>query len=137
MIAGSSQNMTGNGDETRARSLVDLFTTIASGQDPQLSQKRQDLGSLLSLFSSARRRVGLSADEVLIFLAIGYLSASVSKSVVATCPTSYSEISSLLGIPKETVRRKTIRLVDLEFVRSTPKGVLVGKIDKWDGIFRF
>jgi hypothetical protein len=41
----------------------------------------------------------------------------------------------LLGIPKETVRRKTIRLVDIEYVGATSKGIFIRELANWCQMF--
>jgi hypothetical protein len=78
-----------------------------------------------------RKRLGLTPDELLIFFAIGYLGTKITASTIQVIPIGIIDVSALLGIPKETVRRKTMRLVDLDYVQTTPKGVLVKEIKVW------
>lgn len=111
------------------------FSSSVSGQQTQVLHRRERIVQLLRLFSSARKRLGLTPDEVLIFFAIGYLSTSVSKDLIVMSPISYSDIALLLGIPKETVRRKTMRLVNLEYVGSTSKGIFVKHLETWCQMF--
>jgi hypothetical protein len=96
-----------------------------------LLQDRDKIGRLLRLFSSPRRRFGLTPDELLIFFAIGYRGTTMTHGAVQVTPISLIEVSSLLGIPKETVRRKTARLADLDYVICTPKGVVVKEVKLW------
>jgi hypothetical protein len=103
----------------------------AYGQQTQVLKNRDKIARLLRVFSSPRKRLGLTPDELLIFFAIGYLSATISSGAIQIIPIGMTDVSTLLGIPKETVRRKTIRLVDLEYVASTPKGVFVKDIGVW------
>ncbi|WP_439361557.1 hypothetical protein [Bradyrhizobium sp. DASA03007] len=86
---------------------------------------------LLRLFSSPRKRLGLTPDEVLIFLAIGYLCTTTTNCVVQLTPIGLIDVATLLGIPKETVRRKTGRLAALEYVSCTPKGVMIKQPKVW------
>src|SRR5882724_11233271 len=93
-----------------------------NNQQTHILLKREKIGQIFRLFSSGRKRLGLTPDEILIFFAIGYLSASMSDNLIMMNPISYADVALLLGIPKETVRRKTIRLVDIEYVGATSKG---------------
>ena len=111
------------------------FPSSVSSQQTQVLHRRERIVQLLRLFSSARKRLGLTPDEVLIFFAIGYLSTSVSKDLIVMSPISYSDIALLLGIPKETVRRKTMRLVDIKYVGSTSKGIFVKHLETWCQMF--
>ncbi|WP_426409680.1 hypothetical protein [Bradyrhizobium ganzhouense] len=100
-------------------------------QQAHVLQNREKIARLLRLFSSPRKRLGLTPDELLIFFAIGYLGTRITGSTIQVIPIGIIDVSALLGIPKETVRRKTIRLVDLDYVQTTPKGVLVKEIKVW------
>jgi hypothetical protein len=87
---------------------------------------------LVRLFSSARKRPALTADELIIFLAIGYLNVSMTGGdVILIRPISLIEIAKLLGMPKETVRRKATRLADIEYVESTAKGIVIRQLSDW------
>ena len=124
----------------RARPLESksLSTTLPwdpTSQQTHILLKRKKIGQILHLFCSGRRRLGLTPDEILIFFAIGYLSASTSDNLIIMNPTSYAEVALLLGIPRETVRRKTIRLVDLEYVGATSKGIFIRELDNWCQMF--
>jgi hypothetical protein len=100
-------------------------------QQAQVLQNREKIARLLRLFSSPRKRLGLTPEELLIFFAIGYLGTTIVNDAIHVIPVGMIDVSSLLGIPKETVRRKTIRLVDLEYVETTPKGVFVKEVKIW------
>jgi len=100
-------------------------------QQAEVLEKRERIARLLRAFSSPRKRLGLTPDELLIFFAIGYLGTTTVSGAIQVSPIGMTDISSLLGIPKETVRRKIIRLVDLNYVESTPKGVFVRDIKIW------
>jgi len=106
-------------------------TFDAFHQQVHVLQNRERIARLLRLFSSPRKRLGLTPDELLVFFAIGYLGTTIANGAIKVVPIGLIDVSSLLGIPKETVRRKTMRLVDLEYVESTPKGVLVKELKLW------
>ncbi|MBR0752184.1 hypothetical protein JQ604_08310 [Bradyrhizobium jicamae] len=94
-------------------------------------QSREKIARLLRLFSSPRKRFGLTPDELLVFLAIGYLCTSISNKAIQVTPVALIDLSKLLGMPKETVRRKAAKLVALDYVRCTPKGVLIKEVEVW------
>lgn len=96
-------------------------------QQIEVLQNREKVARLLRLFSSPRKRLGLTPDELLIFVAIGYLGTRVANGAIQMMPIGVIDISSLLGIPRETVRRKAIRLADLDYILNTPKGILSRK----------
>lgn len=89
------------------------------------------INQMLSAFGSARLRRGLTADEVLIFLAAGQLSLIPGDVPQATRPVTYVAISYLLNIPKETVRRKAQRLIELGLVECTAHGITVVDAGNW------
>ncbi|EGP10256.1 hypothetical protein CSIRO_0032 [Bradyrhizobiaceae bacterium SG-6C] len=100
-------------------------------QQIEVLQNREKVARLLRLFSSPRKRLGLTPDELLIFIAIGYLGTRVANGAIQMMPIGVIDISSLLGIPRETVRRKAIRLAGLDYILNTPKGILIKEITVW------
>jgi hypothetical protein len=86
---------------------------------------------LLGSFANARAVYGLTPEETAIFLAIGYLSLVCSGTIPALKPITYQDISALLNIPKATVRRKAIRLIDKKLVSATSRGVIIQDIARW------
>jgi hypothetical protein len=89
------------------------------------------VNQMLSAFGTARSRRGLTADEVLIFLAAGQLSIVPEDQAHTAKPVTYVSISYLLNIPKETVRRKALRLIELGLVESTSHGITVADPGGW------
>jgi hypothetical protein len=89
------------------------------------------LAKLLRAFGTARARRQLTADETLIFLAVGHLGLSKVCGGLSAKPVACPDVSSLLKIPKETVRRKTARLVKLDLVSMSPYGITLENIDEW------
>ncbi len=102
-----------------------------TGETPDLAALSGKMNRMLSAFGSARLRRGLTADEVLIFLAAGQLSFVPEAPVQTGKPVTYVAISYLLGIPKETVRRKALRLIELGLVECTPQGIMVADLNSW------
>lgn len=95
-------------------------------------QNRDKVARVLRSFASPRKRLGLTSDELLIFFAVGYLCAKVSPGGhLQVTPVGLVDVSALLGIPKETIRRKIRRLAALEYVSCGPKGVLIDEIGLW------
>lgn len=110
---------------TASRKAVQDFATPA-----------EKLSLLLSAFGSARSHKGLTADEVLIFLAAGLPGSGAPDTVPATKPVTYIEISVLLKIPKETVRRKALRLIGNGLIKSTSEGLRISDLDSWHQVAR-
>jgi len=102
-----------------------------TGETPEHAALSGKINRMLSAFGSARLRRGLTADEVLIFLAAGQLSYAPEEPVQTGKPVTYVAISYLLGIPKETVRRKALRLLELGLVECTPHGLIVADLESW------
>ncbi|MGY8635419.1 helix-turn-helix domain-containing protein [Bradyrhizobium sp. 14AA] len=92
---------------------------------------REKVARLLRVFTSPRKRLGLTPDELLIFFAIGYLGTRTTTAAIQVIPINIIEVSALLGIPKETVRRKITRLAALEYVESTSKGIHIKEATVW------
>jgi len=126
-----SQPVQGGADRISPLSALKQPSFDAFCQQAQMFEKREKIARLLRAFSSPRKRLGLTPDELLIFFAIGYLSTTMSNGAIHVIPIGMIDVAALLGIPKETVRRKTMRLVDLEYVGSTPKGVFIKQVTVW------
>jgi hypothetical protein len=107
----------------------------ADRHQPPLVKKQELVARFLRGFSSARKRSGLTADEVLIFFAIGHLSASALRDIVLVRPVKLVDVAVMLNIPKETVRRKSMRLVDIDYVSMSREGVRIRQLDVWIRMF--
>ena len=105
--------------------------TGVTGEAPDFEALSGKVNQMLSAFGSARSRRGLTADEVLIFLAAGQLSIMPEDQSQPARPVTYIAISYLLNIPKETVRRKALRLIELGLVESTSQGITVTDVNSW------
>ena len=102
-----------------------------TGEAPDFEALSGKVNQMLSAFGTARSRRGLTADEVLIFLAAGQLSIMPEEQGQALKPVTYVAISYLLNIPKETVRRKAQHLIELGLVECTTQGVMVADVNAW------
>jgi hypothetical protein len=102
-----------------------------TGEAPDFEALSGKVNQMLSAFGTARLRRGLTADEVLIFLAAGQLSIMPEDQAQAAKPVTYVAISYLLNIPKETVRRKALHLIELGLVECTTQGIMVADVNSW------
>lgn len=102
-----------------------------TGEVPDFEALSGKVNQMLSAFGTARSRRGLTADEVLIFLAAGQLSIVPEDQAQTAKPVTYVSISYLLNIPKETVRRKALHLIELGLVKSTSQGITVADVSSW------
>ena len=71
-----------------------------TGEAPDFEALSGKVNQMLSAFGTARLRRGLTADEVLIFLAAGQLSIMPEDQAQTAKPVTYVAISYLLNIPK-------------------------------------
>lgn len=86
---------------------------------------------VLLAFGRMRSDRDLTSEDVVIFLATGQLGLAPSALGVSVRPVTNFDISELLKIPKETVRRKTARLVKLNLLTATTRGVKLKNVDEW------
>ncbi len=91
---------------------------------------RENLARILETAGAARAR-RLTLEETFIFLAIGYLGLSSTRSGYAVKPVPCADIAALLKIPKETVRRKALSLEILGLVAKNSRGVALDNVDEW------
>lgn len=95
------------------------------------SSEELNLLSWLQAIGGARRQHGLAAEEALIFLAVGQLGLRFSNDATMVWPVTCLEISDLLQIPRETVRRKTGRLIENDWVAVTGRGFVLKNVEQW------
>ena len=88
-------------------------------------------GSLLRAMAAARAEEGLAAEDLLIYLAIGHLGVDGSGPTPRLTPRTYLDIAAFLNVPRETVRRKVVRLADRGFTQIGPRGVVVRDVAEW------
>lgn len=88
-------------------------------------------GRLLRASAAARAKEALTAEELLIYLAIGHLGLDGSGEIPRLTPRTHLEIADFLSIPRETLRRKVGRLCDRGYTRIGPGGVVVRDVAVW------
>ena len=89
------------------------------------------IGKTLAFLGGARIESGLTAEQILIFMAIGHLGLVASARTITMRAVSCVEASALLAISRETIRRKSQRLLDLDLLRMTTTGLVVTSADTW------
>ncbi|NLH81020.1 MAG: hypothetical protein GX458_09305 [Phyllobacteriaceae bacterium] len=85
----------------------------------------------LKAVHGARMVDGLTAEDLVLYLALGRLGVDASGRVLRLVPRTYLEITAFTGIPRETVRRKIGRLCDRGFARVGPRGVVLSDVETW------
>ena len=88
-------------------------------------------GRLLRASAAAPAKEALTAEELLIYLAIGHLGLEGSGAIPRLTPRTLLEVAEFLAIPRETLRRKVGRLGDRGYVRVGPGGVVVRDVALW------
>lgn len=89
------------------------------------------VGRLISAIGVSRTKRGLDADDVFVLLAAGWLSVFDDPTGVLVRPTTCSEIGKVLGMPRETVRRRVLSLADRSYLTVEPKGVRLSDVTTW------
>lgn len=89
-------------------------------------------GKLLRVFNSLRARYAIEFDEILIFLALGGLNFDQSQGkTMFVKPANIVSLSDFLVIPRETLRRKLLRLEEKDLVQRTSYGFVVKDMNVW------
>lgn len=104
---------------------------MTSKTPSEMSALSQRVGKVLRAFGLTRGADRLTADEVLIFLALGHLGQTANSRGVSIRPVTCLDLAALLHMPRETVRRKVARLVEMQFAEATTRGVLIRNQDEW------
>ena len=87
---------------------------------------------LFRLVASLRARHGVELDEVIIYFAVGRLTFTPEQaSVLMVRPTNIASLSEFLGVPRETLRRKLLRLEERELVLRSSAGFVVKDMAVW------
>jgi hypothetical protein len=110
---------------------VQLITFRSSAEIVAMSDR---LEKILRALTDARQRLTVTADEALIFLALGQLGLAPSSVGFMIKPVTCSDISDLLKMPKESVRRKAAHLVEIDLAAHTTRGILIKNVDEWCGL---
>ena len=87
---------------------------------------------LFRLMAVLRSRHGIELDEIVVYFAVGSLTFDPSQgSMVMLRPTNIASLSEFLGIPRETLRRKLLRLEEKELVQRSSSGFVVKDLAVW------
>lgn len=121
------------GDDT----MQDGFANGPSGPPAgalDLRRVSQMLAMPLRSLASARVRKNLTFDDALILLAIGHLNFGGVSRFPTARPAHSGEVSHLLKIPRETVRRKMKRLAEMEMIDIGQKGAIIAQVSEWQAL---
>ncbi len=87
---------------------------------------------LFRVFNSLKSRHGIEFDEILIFFALGRLNYDPGQSnVMYVKPANIVSLAEFLDIPRETLRRKLVRLEEKDLVQRTSYGFVVKDMAVW------
>ncbi len=86
---------------------------------------------LFRLMESLRSRHGLDLDEIIIFFAVGRLTFDPGQAMMTIRPTNIASLSDFMGIPRETLRRKLLRLEERELVQRASAGFTIRDMALW------
>ena len=90
---------------------------------------------MFKLLGSLRGLHGLDFDEVLIFFALGRLNFDQAPgSLMFVKPANIVSLSDFMEIPRETLRRKLLRLEEKDLVQRTSYGFVVKDLTSWKRI---
>jgi DNA-binding MarR family transcriptional regulator len=90
---------------------------------------------MFKLMSSLRARHGIEFDELLIFFALGRLNFDQQPgNLMFVKPANIVSLSDFMDIPRETLRRKLLRLEEKELVQRTSYGFVVKDLASWKRI---
>jgi hypothetical protein len=89
-------------------------------------------GKLLRVFNSLKARYGIEFDEILILFALGGLNFDQGQGKpMFVKPTNIVSLSDFLVIPRETLRRKLLRLEEKDLVQRTSYGFVIKDMNIW------
>ena len=119
--------------------LLKILTSLRNNFGVQIVSERNELANLaryaakmFKLMSSLRGRHGIDFDEVLIFFALGRLNFDhIPGNLMFVKPANIVSLSDFMEIPRETLRRKLLRLEEKELVQRTSYGFVVKDLASW------
>jgi hypothetical protein len=101
----------------------------------ELASLARYAAKIFKLLGSLRGHHGIDFDEVLIFIALGRLNFDQSPgNLIFVKPVNIVSLSDFMEIPRETLRRKLLRLEEKELVQRTSYGFVVKDLDSWKRI---
>ena len=84
------------------------------------------------VFISIRAKYNLDYDELIIFFALGRLNFDPSQApMMFVKPTNIVSLAEFVCIPRETLRRKLVRLEEKDLVHRTSYGFVVKDLMLW------
>ena len=84
------------------------------------------------VLNSLKARYGLEFDEIVIFFGLGRLNFDPTQGpMMFVKPVNILSLSEFLVIPRETLRRKLLRLEEKELVTRTSYGYVVKDVAVW------
>jgi CRP-like cAMP-binding protein len=107
------------------------ISDAAAAEAGALAEMSRRTGRLLRAAGRARAREGLTAEDFLIYLAIGHLGIDASGAIPRLMPLTHLQVADYLQVPRETVRRKVGRLGDRGYVQIGPGGIVVADVADW------
>jgi hypothetical protein len=101
----------------------------------ELASLARYAAKVFKLLGSLRGHHGIDFDEVLIFLALGRLNFDQSPgNLMFVKPANIVSLSDFMEIPRETLRRKLLRLEEKDMVQRTSYGFVVKDLESWKRI---
>ena len=84
------------------------------------------------VLNSLKTRFGVEFDEIIIFFGLGRLNFDPGQGpMMFVKPVNILSLSEFLVIPRETLRRKLLRLEEKELVQRTSYGYVVKDVASW------
>jgi len=84
------------------------------------------------VFNSLKARHGLEFEDIIIFFALGRLNFDPTQgAMMLVKPTNVVSLAEFLVIPRETLRRKLLRLEEKDLVQRTSYGFIVKDMTMW------
>jgi len=98
----------------------------------EMADAAQVARRLFRLMDSLRSRHGIELEEIIVYFAVGRLTVEVQQNaVIMVRPTNIASLSEFLCIPRETLRRKLLRLEERELVQRSSAGFVVRDLAVW------
>jgi hypothetical protein len=120
-----------NGYRNRTDERARTWTPKPMADSPIADSTSVRIGKLLRAVGALRSQKVLSAEEVLVFLTIGHLGIVPTNGSYKVRPVPCNDISAILKIPRETVRRRLSRSIDMNLVSVSPAGFVVENVEEW------
>jgi hypothetical protein len=101
----------------------------------ELANLARYAAKIFKLLSSLRGQHSIDFDELLIFFALGRLNFDQSPgNLMFVKPANIVSLSDFMEIPRETLRRKLLRLEEKDMVQRTSYGFVVKDLESWKRI---